>query len=165
MSKDLCHISTLSIDMTAANMLPKLGPELLCLFSRFEFALKEFGFGRTGKGDAVEANWDDFANRMLTPSYFDRVRKNNLTPTILDNPPSRQVLNNGKLDWEICKSPPDVQSFIGAVRRVRNNLVHGGKSGDPDIDRNDRLVAEAIAVLIDVLGLHCDLRMIFEGKY
>jgi hypothetical protein len=118
-----------------------------------------------GAGGAVEAKWDEFANKELTSDFLKHVRENNIAPTILSKPPSRQILNGNSLDWEATTPPTDIQSLFGSVRRVRNNLVHGGKSGDKDSDRNNLLVAEAIAVLIEALRAHADLRFMFEGKW
>jgi hypothetical protein len=58
-----------------------------------------------------------------------------------------------------------VQELFVAVRRVRNNLFHGRKSGDPDEDRNANLISEAIAVLIEALKRCEDLRAHFEGRF
>ncbi len=155
----------LPIDMVAANRLPARGEELMRVVTRFEYALKEIGYGKMGAGGAVEAKWDEFANKELTSDFLKHVRENNIAPTILSNPPSRQILNGSSLDWEATAPPSDIQSLIGAVRRVRNNLVHGGKSGDKDSDRNNLLVAEAIAVLMEALRAHADLCFMFEGKW
>ncbi len=106
-----------------------------------------------------------FANEGLKADFLQRVRERNIAPTILSNPPSKQILNGSTLAWEGKAAPKNIQDFIGAVRRVRNNLVHGGKSGDPDADRNAILVSEAIEVLLEALRSHDDLRVMFEGKW
>lgn len=155
----------LPIDMAATNTLPERGQELMRVVARFEYALKEIGYGKMGAGGAVEAKWDEFANKELTSDFLKHVRNNKIAPTILSNPPSRQILNGSSLDWDATAPPTDIQSLVGAVRRVRNNLVHGGKSGDKDSDRNNLLVAEAIAVLTEALRAHSDLRFMFEGKW
>ncbi|TCD15231.1 hypothetical protein [Oricola cellulosilytica] len=154
----------LTIDMGKANRLPPRADELMRVVTRFEYALKETGYGVMRNG-AVEANWDKFANEVLKAEFLQRVRDKKIAPTILSNPPSRQFLGGSTLDWERKVAPNSIQDFIGAVRRVRNNLVHGGKSGDPDADRNASLVAEAIEVLFEALRSHDDLRFMFEGKW
>ncbi|WP_115734155.1 hypothetical protein [Aminobacter aminovorans] len=144
--------------MAAANRVPARGEELVLVVTRFEYALKEISYGKMGAGGAVEAKWDEFANKELTSDFLKHVRENNIAPTILSKPPTRQILNGSSLDWEATAPPTDIQSLFGSVRRVRNNLVHGGKSGDKDSDRNNHLVAEAIAVLMEALRAHADLR-------
>ena len=156
---------TRSIDMTAANRLPARAEEFLRVFVRFEYALKEIHYGKVGVSGSVDVKWDEFANQKLTSEFFAHVRDNNIAPTILSKPPSRQVLNHSSLDWRATAPITDIQLLIGAVRRVRNNLAHGGKSGDKDSDRNDLLIAEAIAVLTEALLRHSDLRHVFEGKW
>ncbi|WP_224557261.1 hypothetical protein [Mesorhizobium sp. ESP-6-2] len=156
--------SAVAIDMGTANRLPPRADELMHVVTRFEYALKELGYGVMRNG-AVEANWDKFANEELKAEFLQRVREKNLAPTILSNPPSKQVLNGSTLGWGVKAAPNSIQDFIGAVRRVRNNLVHGGKSGHPDADRNALLVSEAIEVLLEALRSHDDLRFMFEGKW
>jgi len=48
---------------------------------------------------------------------------------------------------------------------VRNNLFHGGKSGDKDHDRNDELIKDAIQVIIEAVESNEDLKACFEGLY
>lgn len=153
------------IDMTAASALPNRGDELFRFFARFEYALKEIGYGRARNNGKVEANWDCFANKQLTSKFYEHVRNRELAPTIFSDPPSHQTLVGNTLNWEKTNPPTDVQTLVAAVRRVRNNLAHGGKSGDQDSDRNDLLVEEAIKILAEALLAHPDLRAVFEGKW
>jgi hypothetical protein len=83
----------LAIDMAAANRVPARGEELVLVVMRFEYALKEIGYGKMGAGGAVEAKWDEFVNKELTSDFLKHVRENNIAPTILGKPPSRQILN------------------------------------------------------------------------
>lgn len=153
------------IDMTAANELPARGQELMCIMTRFEYALKEIGYGKSGNNEAAEASWDEFANKELKAVFFEKIKDKSIAPNILLKPPSRQILRDRSLDWAETAKPNDIQSLIGAVRRVRNNLVHGGKSGDKDSDRNNHLVAEAIEILKHALLEHVELRAAFERKW
>ena len=135
------------IDMTAAYKLPKRGAALLRIFSRFEYALKEINHAAPGKhnGEATVL-WDKFANECLGRDFFQYIRKQGIAPTLLSKPPSMQVVD-GALGWKKVPPPGNVQDLFGAVRRVRNNLFHGGKSGDPDADRNAKLVLAALETL------------------
>lgn len=118
----------LAIDMGKANRLPPRADELMRVVTRFEYALKELGYGVMRNG-AVEANWDKFANEDLKAEFLQRVRDKNIAPTILSNPPSKQILNDSTLGWEVKAAPNSIQDAIGAVRRVRNNLVHWREVG------------------------------------
>lgn len=155
----------MAIDTAASDKLPARGEEFLRIFARYEYTLKETGFGRAGKSGEVEAAWDDFANTVLTKKFLEHVKESGLAPTLLSKPPSKQILNGGTLGWEEGTPPQSVQDLIGAVKRVRNNLVHGGKSGDKDSDRNDTLIAESISVLFVALELHSDQRYVFENRW
>ena len=153
-----------AIDLSATYKLPKRGEELFRIFARFEFALKEAGFA-TNKHDTVEIHWDKFANDSLGATFFDKVKSQKIAETILEKPPSKQIILNGNIDWQPTLPPTNIQSLIGAVRRVRNNLLHGGKYGDIDAERDDKLVKESIAILILALEICEDVRQPFEGKY
>ncbi|MER9951856.1 hypothetical protein [Mesorhizobium sp. M0047] len=155
----------ITVDMTATNRLPARGLELMRVVTRFEYALKEIGYGRPGKNGEVDVDWDGFANTELKAAFFKRIQENAVAPTLLSKPPSKQILTGKTLDWEEGSPPTSVQDLFGAMRRVRNNLVHGGKSGDKDSDRNDKLVSESIDVLTEALRTHADLRFMFEGKW
>jgi hypothetical protein len=66
--------------------------------------------------------------------------------------------------------PKNTQQLLEAICMVRNNLFHGGKSGDPDADysdprRNQNLIAESQWVLGLALERHDDVRFAFEGRY
>jgi hypothetical protein len=153
------------VAMIAANRLPARSDELMRVVTRFEYALKEIDYGRTGKNGEVEVDWDTFTSQCLGAPFFKKIVENGIAPTLLAKPPSKQVLRGKTLDWDAATPPVSVQDLFGAVRRVRNNLVHGGKSGDKDSDRNDKLVAEAIEVLMEALRSHADLQFMFEGKW
>ena len=63
-----------------------------------------------------------------------------------------------------------VHELFAAVRRVRNNLVHGGKSGDPEYDpddpcRNEKLIREAQWIIEEALHQMEDVKIHFEGQY
>jgi hypothetical protein len=125
----------------------KLSPEMatfLGIFLRFEFALKERGFCPRS-GDAL-VEWGR-VTKELGQAFFTRVSESPEAATILQRPPKKQVSDNYCLDWKVQRPPANIQELFEAVRRVRNNLVHGGKSNpehDPDDPlRNEKLVREA----------------------
>jgi hypothetical protein len=59
----------------------------------------------------------------------------------------------------------DIVELLVAVRAVRNNVVHGGKSGHPDGERNMTLVREAQWILEEALQVNERVRKAFEGYY
>lgn len=155
----------MSVDLAAANTLPPLSYKLFKIFARFEFALKMAGYAAMSRGK-VEVAWDRFANSApLGPFFFDQVRQLNVCPTLLDSPPKADLIDNGQYGFQPHATPPgSAQELFGAVRRVRNNLFHGGKYFDNDKRRDRLFVREAIAVLLLAAEQHTDVNFFFEGR-
>lgn len=140
---------------------------LLATFLRFEFALKEYGFCPKNGDACVE--WDRVAKK-LGPNFYARIKNSGKANTIMQRPPLKQIARDHSLDWKECRPPANVCQLMLAVRRVRNNLVHGGKSGDPEDDRgnphrNKNLIAEAQWVIEQALHELDDVKNLFEGRY
>ncbi len=108
--------------------LDELAAELFRTFARFEYALKAAGF-HNGDGNA-EPNWRSFAESI--PGLFDGPTEAPLKVAvnyILEHPPKKQVIAAGILTWTEAAPQTDLQTdrVLLYVRRVRNNLFHGGK--------------------------------------
>lgn len=139
---------------------------LFKVMMRLEFGVKELGYFRAGKKLNAEVDWDRFANERLGTSFFNAMKVAGNVNVLLQAPPKRQIVDSqGYLNWEPVGAVSNIQELIGSLRRVRNNLFHGGKSGDPDKDRNDALVGNALSVIDAILRHDLDLRMMFEGNY
>lgn len=153
------------VDLTATNRLPPLANQLFRIFARFEFALKMAGFVRM-KGRNVEICWDQFANsEPIGTAFFSFVKAEQICPTILSAPPKADRFENGQYGFVEHASPIlCAQDLFGALRRVRNNLFHGGKYFDDDARRNRRLVREAIAILLLAAERHPEVNFFFEGR-
>lgn len=146
----------------------KLINEFFLLFSKFEYSLKMAGF-HSGEGNA-KVDWRGFA--MSIENDFDKDSDNSLekgTAYILNNPPNKQVVNNGILQWSV--TPPDSNSeadlLLQYVCRVRNNLFHGGKyKGNvlENPDRSEQLITGCKNILIYCLGLSPNVKKAFEGN-
>lgn len=73
------------------------------------------------------------------------------TDFLLNHPPNKQVIENGTVTWS--ERPPDAASqsgrVLGFVRRVRNNLFHGGKGNQHwfDPERTERLLSHSLTIL------------------
>lgn len=111
------------------NDLDALAAELFKTFARFEYALKAAKFHR-GDG-AAEANWRSFAESVA--EIFEKPASENFAVAIaymLKHPPKKQVVDGGVLGWSVSAPQTDLQSdrVLIYVRRVRNNLFHGGSS-------------------------------------
>lgn len=94
-------------------------------FARVECALKASGF-HNGEGTAV-ANWDKFAQSIGNLLENDS-QLSDAIDYISKNPPKKQVINNGILSWDTpTVHAHKTHELLLCVRRVRNNLFHGGK--------------------------------------
>jgi hypothetical protein len=115
-------------ETVSIEVLDNLAVELFRMFSRFEYALKTTGF-HTGEGDA-KPNWRDFALSIET--QMENPNSPELREAIeymLQNPPKKQIIRNGLLKWSNTKvnTGSRADDILLYVRRVRNNLFHGGK--------------------------------------
>lgn len=120
-----------ALDPLVHNTLSPRAGDFAAAFSRFEYALKKAGFVET-KGNTVEATWDRFGNshtEMFFDSPSDELAR--ALDYLTTKPPKRQVLTADKrLDWDTDAAPVPRKSLaplLVLVRRVRNNLFHGGK--------------------------------------
>lgn len=151
--------------------LPKLAMDFFVVFSRFECALKRSGMYAIGNDDRVDPDWDGFA-RDLGSDFLSEVIAHGIAPALVGNPPKKQVkLANGELGWKdmgLVKSSADL--FL-AIRRARNNLVHGAKyqdggGGHPDFvegsERNDALLGQSLDVMSLALKIRPDIHTFFR---
>lgn len=139
---------------------------LFKVMMRLEFALKEIGYCKIAGSQNAEVDWDRFANKRLGAPFFDSIRAEDNVKVLLETPPKRQIVGDqGNLCWKPMAAVSNIQELVGSIRRVRNNLFHGGKGGDPDSDRNNAMVSAALFVIDAILRHDHDLRMMFEGRY
>src|SRR5689334_17856713 len=128
---------TVSSPLKLLNFDANLACEFLGVFARYEYALKAAGFAA---GDPVQPAWDTYA-KSIDPVFSKISDKafHQAVEYLLTKPPKKQVLRAGKLEWETTPfdNVPRAQKVLTMVRRVRNNLFHGGKffpteaGGDP----------------------------------
>ena len=145
------------------NGLPPATISFFAVFSRFEYALKRAGYLRSNSVDA-QADWPRLA-RELGHSFLMRVRASGEVTTLMSGPPKKQVITDGALGWETMPPIGTAKDLFLAVRRVRNNLFHGGKYAtrpEPDMSRNESLIREATRLLEIALDARPDLHAIFD---
>lgn len=134
-------------------------------FSRFEYALKTGGFGRE-KPDATEPDWDAFATQ-IAQTFRERLASDEAlrasVEELVTRPPKKQ---RGDLSWRDVDHQGNAKgaaNLLLLVRRVRNNLFHGGKAQrqGTDAERDNRLVGNALVVLDRALACHDRVRECF----
>lgn len=151
------------------NIDSQLACEFLAVFSRCEFALKAVGFAR-GDDTRVDPDWEQFGRSIDAP--FNLAQEPPLAEAVaylLSHPPKKQVLIGERIEWR--DAPPDrnlsqAERVLLAVRRVRNNLFHGGKflaSDEPSNDRDRLLVQHSLTVLRACIPLHPQVFAAYEN--
>ena len=127
----------------------ELAFKFFVIFSMFEHALKETGFRHVGRNGDVHPDWDAFAR-----SINDEFNVNNppelktAVEYFLNHPPKKQVFT-GHLEFkktDRLEGISDTEWLSLMIRRVRNNLFHGGKV-NYDRHRDTLLIQFAIIIL------------------
>lgn len=138
------------------------------LFAQFEYALKAMGYGAAGKSGQAEPAWDRFANeigaQIMTVGDGPVVAARRY---ILEQPPKRQIWTDGAVQWEgVPNDDRSVQALFGHLRRVRNNLYHGGKFNGRwiDPDRSRELIASSLVILDALVEREGRLREAIHGN-
>lgn len=132
-------------------------------FSKFEFALKTAKFA-VGNEKKVSPDWDSFAASVK--NTFDKTQNKNLGDAIdyfLNKPPWKQVLINGAMSWDASipnNGISEIEKVLLLIRRVRNNLFHGGKFNfniHKDKERTITLLKSSLVILNACLPLAPDV--------
>lgn len=125
-------------------------------FARFEYTLKATGH-HNGEG-AAQPNWRRFAEAI--DGDFAKVDGEEFAEALAyfrEHPPKKQVVRNGVLDWEDTEPQTDLEAdrILLYVRRVRNNLFHGGKFNGRwfEPQRSAELLQHSMAILDRCLEL------------
>ncbi len=153
--------------MTADFCNLKINPKLVCnflaLFSRIEYSLKATIIYAQGNSKKVDPNWDKFANN-IDKLFLKRIGENKklkkAVDYIINNPPKKQIINNGKLEFinsSFDNTQKSTQQIILMVRRVRNNLFHGSKYHINPDNRDKKLIIYSLRILSECIKLDNDI--------
>ena len=136
-------------------------------FSRFDFSLKEHGFGEArGKRNISNPSWKSFREKYEGSYILSKEAKE-----LLEEPPKMQVIENNKLKFitEACEeNSTDLRKIIGSINRIRNNLFHGGKQGcgtEGELNRNKYLLNAGIIILDQLSKLDTNIEYDYPGVY
>lgn len=142
--------------------------DFFVIFSKTEYSLKMCGF-HNGEGEA-QANWDKFANSLN--ASFDKTANQELQKSIdylLKHPPQKQRVSAGQLQWQESQ-PTNIQEIkllLIYLRRVRNNLFHGGKYIGNVLEnppRTKKLIESSIKILRYCISISPEVKKAFEGN-
>ena len=131
-------------------VLDQLANELFRTFARFEYALKATGFYQPTQDDA-KLDWTDFARSVsgaLNNPADTGLRE--AIEYILEYPPRKQVIQDETLGWtDALPTGNRSDRVLILVRRIRNNLFHGGKFSGQwfDAARSERLLRHSLTIL------------------
>ncbi|HVY20684.1 MAG TPA: hypothetical protein VHA70_11500 [Bauldia sp.] len=138
-----------------AQFVSPLAIEFFATFSRFEFALKRGGFLGGGIGEKAEANWDTFAG-ALEPSFFAAMLNASAARIFFEAPPKNLIrVSIDDVEYQQAAVIDNGPKLFVAVRRVRNNLLHGEKFYIGD--RDEALMRAALFVLDSAMA-ECSVR-------
>ncbi|UUZ70850.1 hypothetical protein LP415_15815 [Polaromonas sp. P1(28)-8] len=118
------------VEEALQSQLPKLATDFFVVFSRFECALKRSIQYAIGDELKVDPDWDGFA-KDLPSDFLQIVIDKGVAPVLIGQPPKKQIkLAEGSLGWKDMGAVKNTADLFLAVRRARNNLVHGAKYQD-----------------------------------
>lgn len=152
--------------MTDCPDLDALAGELFHVFSRMEYALKVSGFNH-GDGEA-KANWQKFSmevERLVVDPPTTELRE--AIEFILAAPPKKQVIVGGLIEWQTVEPNAESQAdrLFQYIRRVRNNLFHGGKFNGRwfEPERSGRLIKHSLVLLRAAVEAVPQVRKAYHG--
>jgi len=143
--------------------------EFFLKFSRFEFALKLAGYAR-GNDTYIKPDWIRFAATIN--DIFNKNHNPHLAQAceyFLINPPNQQVLVGGRLGWNPqppAKANTEPKLLIALVKRVRNNLFHGGKYNaqmHEETARSEMLLRGSLLILDECLRVSPQVKNAYDG--
>lgn len=142
--------------------------DFFLVLSRMEFALKISGFTVPNTTEA-KPNWDRFSDSIKN-NYLEESNAQFIQAVsyYIENPPAKQVIKNGKLDWEYTalNNLSKIEIALLLVRRVRNNLFHGGKYNmqmNEETARNELLLNHGITIIRACLEYNQQVKSAYEG--
>lgn len=151
--------------LTMDEQLHDRATEMFRLFARFEYALKATGF-HNGRGDA-KPDWRAFAASVAP--HFEKIEDAILEEAVAyiqAHPPKKQVIKDGLLEWDesLPETDLEVDRLLIYVRRVRNNLFHGGKFNGHWFapERSDFLLRHSMTILRACLNASPALKEAFD---
>ena len=126
----------------------KLICDFLAIFSRMEFALKASIKYADGNEKGISADWDAFAKDYASFIEKDDCELEKAIDYLFANAPKKQVLKDGELKFILTNNTErTTNQLLILVRRVRNNLFHGGKYHPNDEGRDELLIVHTLKIL------------------
>jgi len=151
-----------------SNHLDKIAFDFFKLFAQYEFALKAMNYFRPAR-ELAEPDWDRFSNEIGVLIMTDNDPEvSEARNYLLVNPPKKQIIKDGAVAWgEVPNQDKSPQALYSHIRRVRNNLYHGGKFNGVwfDPDRSEALINHSLVILRALKSKRQDLANAIEGNH
>lgn len=125
--------------------------------------MKEAGFVRADRNGVALPDWGRFEEEPKVATVVAGLVRDGLASEIVARPPRLQVATETGLGWQEVAASEAPAAILRSLRRVRNNLFHGGKSG-PD-PRDNLLCEEAVVCLLALLAADTGVEAAFDGRY
>lgn len=155
-------------NMSAASELDLVAFSFFREFARCEYCLKAVGL-LLGAPNKPQADWETFAAEVI--AVFDdppNVEINDAIQYYLTHPPKKQVFLDGVLSWSntLPSHRSQAELVLLLVRRVRNNLFHGGKFNGHwfEPQRSEELLRGGLEILRAVVSSHARVRDAYENR-
>jgi hypothetical protein len=149
----------------------QVNPELICeflaVFSRIEYSLKATKYA-DGRANSVSPSWDSFANDIDEEFLMMAIDDNELKEAInylKNKPPKKQISREGRLTFieqNINETQKQTQQILLMVRRVRNNLFHGGKYDQNTDNRDELLIKCSLKILSECVKIDDDVNRAYN---
>jgi len=143
-----CYMMRMAYDQEMID----LASELFRVFAQFEYCLKATGYCVEGAGDGANPDWQRFARELSALTEETGADVIEAVSHILRHPPRKQVYVGGALQWRDAAPAAENENdlILLYVRRVRNNLFHGGKFNGRffDPERSRKLLQHSITILM-----------------
>lgn len=147
--------------------LADLATELFRVFAQFEYCLKVTGYCVAGSGDAANPDWTRFARELSPLSGEADPDVATAITYVLRHPPKKQVYVDNVLQWRVVAPQAENENdlIFLYVRRVRNNLFHGGKFNGRffDPERSRELLEHSITILMAAIFMSPHMLEAYEN--
>lgn len=148
--------------------LSDLASDLFRTFAQFEYCLKVTGYCVGGRGDAANPDWPRFARELPLFSGENGADVVTAISYLLKHPPKKQVYVDEVLQWrDVAPRAENENDLIFLyVRRVRNNLFHGGKFNGRffDPERSRELLEHSITILMAAIFASPPMLEAYENR-
>jgi hypothetical protein len=164
------------IDFNTLNQALQIDRELFfqfsLAFSRLEYSAKDQGFvteQANRVGQDLKVDWNSLANRIAPE--FEIVLANDAAVRaaatyIEEHPPKKQMQVAGIAQFIDARPqfPSQTQNLMVYLRRIRNNLFHGGKGFmSEQLDRDERLLESGLRLIGAIVECDPRIRRSFYG--